>query len=402
MELESLIKKLKSIQSNPIYYISSHFETLKFKVDKAFLNYSGDIQKNQYRFCIDRIQTLEKDTINNLDNEILNMFKSKIERLEQECSNKKQDNLAPEIIKKIKQLEYNMNAVLFGNKTTFFLKEYKTSLVNLIVKFDDFYFENMTEIDNLEPSSGFFNRTELCKSLIKRRIEYDKYNTTPDPYFRGIKIRNYFNIENNYLDLFYGFENYFEIIDVDSCEIQQLPPILNGLINLKTLSLAGNNLAKLEACIFNGLTNLETLVIANNKLTELHDEIFKGLKNLKIIDFNSNKITKLNAKVFKNLECLWFVDFSYNQINHLDKRLFNNLKNLEVLNFAHNLIEVLPENIFDDLTMLNRMIFNSNKIKSLNSNIFKNLKNLSDINFEHNQIIDSDLNKCYGYFRKIP
>lgn len=366
-----MFEKLKSILYNPNFYISKHFEALKFVVDKAFLDYSTRCQNAFYSNLLKNIEKFEKETNNLLDIDKLYLFKAEIERLEECLENQEQET--PEIIKKIKRLEYDMNAVLFGNKTTFIIKKFKT-MPNILVQLEDFYFENITEIDNLE-STGFLSRIEIFKSLLKENL------LKPECNGKCVFLNIDATLDNE--DLFYGLIN-ISIISMFANPLILSSTIFNGLINLKELTLDGNNLVQLDACLFYGLTNLERLIINNNELTDLHEEIFKGLKNLKFIDFNSNKINKLPASIFKNLENLRCINFGRNQIRELNENIFNGLVNLHSLYFAGNMIQNLNPNIFNGLSSLCDLDFSHNYISCLDEFVFKDLKKLRTLRFAYN------------------
>ena len=66
----------------------------------------------------------------------------------------------------------------------------------------------------------------------------------------------------------------------------------NGMINLKSVSLRGNNMTSIERSAFNGLIALETLILHNNSLfTALYtsSQIFQPLQNnLRVLDIRQN------------------------------------------------------------------------------------------------------------------
>ena len=78
-----------------------------------------------------------------------------------------------------------------------------------------------------------------------------------------------------------------------------LPPgVLDGLTNLRTLSLDGNAMTSLHPDVFDGLTNLENLHLADNDLSSLRPGIFDGLTNLRSVTMDGNPIVCIPPSAF--------------------------------------------------------------------------------------------------------
>ena len=143
--------------------------------------------------------------------------------------------------------------------------------------------------------------------------------------------------------------------------------VLNGLINLKKLSLKGNNIENLN---LNKLINLDDLNIENNKISDI-----SFLKN-------STKLANLNLKK--------------NNIENIDN--VSGLTKLTYLNLSDNLISNVEP--LKSLTKLSSLYLSNNKISDISS--LKNLNELSSVKLDGNKIKDfSSINDKKGIFEKI-
>lgn len=64
----------------------------------------------------------------------------------------------------------------------------------------------------------------------------------------------------------------------------------NGLTNLKTLSLANNEILYIKRDAFYGLDNLEDLNLFQNNILEVQEEVLKCLPNLARLSLNSTSL----------------------------------------------------------------------------------------------------------------
>jgi Leucine-rich repeat (LRR) protein len=410
-----LIEELKFIHSNPYIYISNYFNDLIKYVDLAFYFKRNNIkEKNKYKSLINNIKSIELNTINQLKKceKKLNPYKNKIELLEVEIKNSK-PNIQQDIkefinndflIFKIKNLKYDLEKLLFSNKTVFLYNEFYSNEINLCI-IDNIYLGIIKIIDNLAQDVKF-SRITLCKMVLIKYHEEIKYNLFKSSIdFHHVDLRCYY-IENN---IFHGFNN-LTSISLGPLLIKKLPDLVfNGLTNLNNLEIVNGELELLNQSLFNDLINLEYLSFFNNKIKNLDENIFCGLKKikqinfsrnnlenlsnvfiglkkLKCINFSNNKIKFLDKNLFNDLQKLEKIDICNNQIKYLEKNLFFRLKNLEIISFNSNQIEKIPSNIFKGLTKLQRIDFSSNLIINLNSKIFYGLKNLKIINFSFNKV----------------
>ena len=136
-------------------------------------------------------------------------------------------------------------------------------------------------------------------------------------------------------------------------DITELKPgDFDGLTNLTTLRLDGNDLSSFPENIFDNLTNLTALNLADNQLSLLPAGLFDNLTDLTTLSLGGNALSSLPAGIFDQLTNLTTLTLYSNQLSSLPAGLFDNLTNLTLLNLLDNPLTQLPEGYFDNLTNL--------------------------------------------------
>ncbi len=193
-------------------------------------------------------------------------------------------------------------------------------------------------------------------------------------------------------------------LDLQKCNLKELPKELFNLTNLTVLGLNNNQLKELPKELFN-LTNLTKLVLNNNQLSELPKEI-ENLTKLKKIYLGNNLLKELPKELF-NLTNLTTLDLDNIKLKELPKELFN-LTNLTWLDLSNNQLSELQKEI-ENLTKLEYIYLNGNKLKVLPDNIFNvitSLLNLKEFFIADNNIADikniKELNLSELGLEKLP
>lgn len=117
-------------------------------------------------------------------------------------------------------------------------------------------------------------------------------------------------------------------INLDSCNLTEIPEPIFELVNLKTLSLERNHLTKIPDLIGN-LGSLEELYLDWNQIKIIPNSI-GGLNSLKILSLNHNEIARI-PKILKEiilLEYLYLKDNNISQFPDILKEL-TSLKDLD-------------------------------------------------------------------------
>ena len=192
-------------------------------------------------------------------------------------------------------------------------------------------------------------------------------------------------------DLIGGLKN-LKSLDISSNSLKELPDFIGDLKNLTSLSVSSNTLKELPGFI-GGLKNLTSLNISSNSLKELPDFI-GGLKNLTSLDISSNTLKEL-PDFIGDLKNLTSLSISSNALKELPD-FIGDLKNLTSLNISSNALKELPDFI-GGLKNLTSLDISSNALKELPDFLGK-LRNLFHLNISNSvishipkQLLDLDI-----------
>ena len=115
---------------------------------------------------------------------------------------------------------------------------------------------------------------------------------------------------------------------------------LSGLLALQTLSLTANRLVALPASAFTGLQLLRELRLDNNSLSSLQPGLFRSLDNLLVLNLSRNHLTAEGAAgggvAFNGLRRLVALDLSYTRLEAVEMLNLQSLTSLQILNLSHN------------------------------------------------------------------
>jgi len=118
-------------------------------------------------------------------------------------------------------------------------------------------------------------------------------------------------------------------VNLDGCNLTEIPEPIFELVNLKTLSLERNHLIRILDLIGN-LSSLERLDLCWNLITEIPNSIGE-LKSLKSLSLSHNKIDRLPSAL-KDLDSLEYLYLRDNNIAHFPAILKNmiSLKDIDL------------------------------------------------------------------------
>lgn len=149
---------------------------------------------------------------------------------------------------------------------------------------------------------------------------------------------------------------------------------------LETLHLDENKLETVGSDKPNGglkrWPSLQVLSVASNKLTALKGDDFDGLNKLRTLSLQGNRLTRLDdgesgAGPFVNMGTLNELFLSRNQLMSLGERAFDGLSELRVLTVARNKLETVDEKAFNGFKRLEKLFLNDNNLKFLSNATFE-------------------------------
>lgn len=205
-----------------------------------------------------------------------------------------------------------------------------------------------------------------------------------------------------------------EVLKIEKAEIQINDHTLEGLAELRFLSLVGNNLTEISESAFENTPSLQTLKISENNVTNVGHIGLCFLKNLKTLDLSRNQINHVNSRSFLCVrevsENLGFdlngdhisvngkqneyldtrmkskidsIDLSFNEIVHLND-VFQAQVNLKRVSLEGNKLESVKNGDFSALTELRTLTLKSNDISVIEALVFRDKKELLSLNLENN------------------
>ncbi len=159
-----------------------------------------------------------------------------------------------------------------------------------------------------------------------------------------------------------------------------LPSELSALQNLRTLDLSGNPFAVIPEVVF-GLQPLTCLTLTSIGLSEIPNSIVQ-LTNLTELYLHNNQITQIPDSI-THLTNLIELSLSSNQITQIPDSI-THLINLAVLNLRDNAISAIPDSIAQ-LANLTELYLHNNQITQIPNSIAQ-LTNLTVLNLGGNEI----------------
>lgn len=214
--------------------------------------------------------------------------------------------------------------------------------------------------------------------------------------------------------------------------VQVADNALDGLVSLRLLNVAGNQLTSLPpallaqtrqlqvrsrlclsvsvcvcVCACSGLTvgrgvrPLQELYASANSLAVLAPGLLHGLDDLLVIDLSDNQLTSASLsgsqQTLHGLRHLAVLSLHNNRIQRLDAALLQDLTALQILRLDGNLIEALPDGLLDGLAALHTLILSRNRLTALQAGAVAGLQRLALLALDNNlleRVDDQALANC--------
>ncbi|XP_072096318.1 volume-regulated anion channel subunit LRRC8D-like [Mobula birostris] len=184
------------------------------------------------------------------------------------------------------------------------------------------------------------------------------------PHLIGLSIFN----NKNKLEVLHNLGGMFNLarLDLQNCQLDNIPHGIFSLTNLQELNLQGNELRQVdELGAFRQLPRLSSLNLSNNKITSLPDS-FLFIGNLEQFNASDNQIETLPNSLFA-IQKLHHLYLSNNRLMAIPTSI-KNLKYLTFLDLSSNKLETLPDELFQ-CRRLKTLKLNNNLLTSLSGKI---------------------------------
>ncbi|EFX90283.1 hypothetical protein DAPPUDRAFT_20910, partial [Daphnia pulex] len=168
---------------------------------------------------------------------------------------------------------------------------------------------------------------------------------------------------------------------------QLVPPALGGLVRLQELDLGYNRLrGRLTSTFLQGLDNLLTLELTGNNLTLLKRGMLSGLKRLRTLRLARNQIDVIEDQSFLSLAALTSLDLSHNGVVAISGQSLSHLNDLTQLDLSHNYLRAVTSDLVDGLPSLESLDLTDNDISLVESGALTNLPKLIHLSLTDNPL----------------
>ncbi|KAJ4789622.1 TIR-NBS-LRR class disease resistance protein [Rhynchospora pubera] len=207
---------------------------------------------------------------------------------------------------------------------------------------------------------SFFNNTG-------RWIIHPRPNPTTSLVLRCCSDLSKFSLET-----LFPLLKHLRILDLSYTSLEQMPPSISLMVNLRFLSLKGcnqlmtltpNSSLNSSSSPFTALQHVEVLDLGGTSLNTIPDDVAKSKFMLRYLDLSCSSITSLSSFFFQDicssLKELFFLGCT--SLQSLPSSLIN-LINLETFSLSESQITSLPKETFERMSKLRDLNFKNNKL----------------------------------------
>ena len=157
---------------------------------------------------------------------------------------------------------------------------------------------------------------------------------------------------------------------------------LDGLTNLKNLSLANNRIDSISDGAFRDTVSLRHLNISMNSLSTIQPRMFKNLQSLQVLILDQNSLEEVPIAVPLNITNL---SMNCNRIKYLTINSLYILPQLKTLSLTGNIITDVHTDAFQNQEMLEELYLNNNELSYLPNAWCRTTKNLRYLDLSGNK-----------------
>jgi len=155
---------------------------------------------------------------------------------------------------------------------------------------------------------------------------------------------------------------------------------------LRTLDLDRNLISWLGSDSFSSMPNMETLRLAGNRVAALSADALAGLHRLRSLRLEHNELGFIHAAAFVGLESLLSLSLADNALAFLPDGLFEQLGRLADLRLQNNRLEYVWWRTFRGLRSLRRVDLSGNRLSNLPDDVFRHSTRLSVLSLDDNHL----------------
>ena len=145
--------------------------------------------------------------------------------------------------------------------------------------------------------------------------------------------------------------------------------------------------------------NITAVDLGNNSITVLDSQSLQGLKDLKTLTLDTNKISTIPSDTFKDLNNLTYLDLGHNVLKSIQDGLWSGLKALETLRLTGNPLETIGPQGFSKLPSLVVVVVGIPTLKSqgealISPSTYPDTPHPPQVVVEDSDILDCDSSNC--------
>lgn len=199
------------------------------------------------------------------------------------------------------------------------------------------------------------------------------------------------------LDLSYNKIGY---VDPDAGVVSQqgqnknpafLRDAFKGLVELKKLNLAHNDIAEIAPTQFAKMRNLIEVNLDYNQLTEIPASAFEECPELKYVFMRNNMIKSLPGNLFNANPALKIAFLSHNEVDAIEDSLLQNKPELKRVDLGDNSFESVGDIFEGSQNKLEYAYLYQNQVADVNENVLDAAPALRSIDVGDNQLEDHKL-----------
>ncbi|XP_058792484.1 leucine-rich repeats and immunoglobulin-like domains protein 1 isoform X1 [Phymastichus coffea] len=175
---------------------------------------------------------------------------------------------------------------------------------------------------------------------------------------------------------------------------QLSPQAFAALPGLRSLKMHGNHLTTAALSALRGLRRLEELDLSANLLSgPLGQGLLPAMPRLRQLSLAENELKRVNQSALRGMKSLSSLSLSHNQIDVLEDHAFSQLSSLTRLDLAYNGIVDVSSASLAHLEQLRSLDLTHNFLRSLNGDLVVPLRKLEELRLDDNDIsmVSSDL-----------
>jgi Leucine-rich repeat (LRR) protein len=254
----------------------------------------------------------------------------------------------------------------------------------------------LRDVENFRFGGGSTGNTQRCGTTLKTLdLSNNSIDSLPAAAFSKLSRLQKLYLQSNSITFIadHALDGLTSLVSLNLADnkLVNLPPeLFADTREIKELHLQNNSINVLAPGFFNGLSQLLVLDLSDNELTDewINGATFAGLLRLVVLSIAGNNIAKLEPSVFRDLYSLQILRLEENAIESIAENTFISLNNLHTLSLSNNKLKRVDSNTLSGLYGLSVLSLDSNEIQYIDPEALRNSSSLQDLHLNSNKLYD--------------